>query len=232
MSTSKIDHKELQKRLKEDELQVYLQEFNENARHFYENHGRQTLFAIGAVAIALIAWNLWSMKLQNDHTAAQASFAAGMALAEQEQFEPALEQFNTLLQSQPDSEVAPYARVMRGHCLVEMGEYDRALQEFQQALPEAASEADAALIRLAIAQTHRSLGNPSAALNEIEALEQQADSDDFKQQLLYLKGACLEEMGDAEKAIETYSSIEDDSAWYGLAQERLEWLEAEPVGTI
>ncbi len=225
--SAKIDHKELQRRLKEDELQVFLQEFTANARNFYDTYGRQALFGVGAVLVAVIGWYLYSMKTEADFQTAQLTFATGVTLVQNEQYEPALEQFNSLLQSQPGASVTTYARLMRGHCFVEMEEYHRALQEYQQALASAKSNSDKELIRVSIVQVQRSLGDTAAALTEIKALEAQAKADDFKYYLAFLKGGCYEEQGDTEKAIAAYSSIDKDSVWNSFALERLDWLQAE-----
>lgn len=230
--SAKIDHKELQRRLKEDELQVFWQEFSGNARRFYEKSGRQMLFVIGAVLVAIIGWYLWSMKSAADFQAAQLTFATGVTLTQNEQYEPALEQFNSLLQNHPGASVTTYAHLMRGRCFVEMEDYERALQEYQQALSSAKSNADKELIRVAIVQTQRSLGESDAALKEIEALEAQTKANDFKYYLAYLKGGCYEELGQTDKAIEVYKSIDKDSIWNSFALERLDWLEAEPTAVI
>ncbi|MDP8245556.1 MAG: tetratricopeptide repeat protein [Candidatus Hinthialibacter antarcticus] len=230
--SAKIDHKELQRRLKEDELQVFWQQFIGNARRFYEKSGRQLLMGIGVVLVAIIGWYLWGMKASADFQAAQLTFATGVTLAQNEQYEPALEQFNSLLQSHPGASVTTYARLMRGRCFVELEDYDRALQEYQQALSSAKSNADKDLIRVAIVQAQRSLGNADAALKEIETLEANAKADDFTFYLAYLKGGCYEELDQTDKAIQAYQSISKDSVWNSFALERLDWLEAEATAPL
>ena len=230
--SAKIDHKELQRRLKEDELQVFWQEFTGNVRRFYNESGRQILIVIIVVLVAVVGWRLWSMKSAADFQAAQLTFATGVTLTQNQQYEPALEQFNSLLQKQPSASVATYAHLMRGHCFVKMEDYDRALTEYQQALSTAKSDADKELIRVSMAQTQRSLGKPAEALKEIEALEASASADEFKSYMAYLKGGCLEELGQADQAVEAYNSIPKDSVWKSFAMERLDWLEAKPVPPI
>lgn len=230
--SAKIDHKELQRRLKEDELQVFWQEFTGNARQFYNESGRQILIGISVVLVAVIGWYLWNMKSSADFQAAQLTFATGVTLTQNQQYEPALEQFNSILQKHPSASVATYAHLMRGHCFVKMKEYDHALTEYQQALSSAKSDAEKELIRVSMAQTQRSLGKPAEALKEIEALDTNASADEFKAYMEYLKGGCLEELGQDEKAVEAYNSIPKDSVWKNFAMERLDWLEAKPVPPI
>ncbi|MBI1390842.1 MAG: tetratricopeptide repeat protein [bacterium] len=232
MSASKLDHKELQRRLKEDDLQVHLQEFIENARTFFEQYGKNLMIGIAVVAVVAAAGFYYKVQSKADYELAQLTFANGMSLLNQDQYDQALEKFNSVLREHAGSQVAVQAHLMRGNCFYNMKRYDESLKEYQDALNAVKTPEEKNLIELAMIQAYRSLGQPENALKEVDALMASAKTDELKNQVLYLKGGCLEDLGRTDEAVQAYESIAQDSPWLNFALERLEWLKAQPVKAI
>ncbi len=231
MCPSKIDHKELQKRLKEDELTLYLREFIDNTRDFFEKYGKATTLTIALVVIISLGLYFWSMKSQNDFVESQILFGNATQLVQQDNHEIALQELNKLIDQYSGTEVTTFARILRAKCYFETGQYNMAVQDYQNALTQL-SGVDAIPVRIALVQTYRSMGNTQQALQELETLEAEADSPFLEAQILYLRGGCYEDLDNSEKALETYKSIPRDSSWRDLARQRIDWLEAEAVEPI
>lgn len=229
MSTSKIDHKELQKRLKEDELSVYMSEFMHNAKVFLDRYGRPLGMGIAIVAVAFIAAMLWRQKVEADYTAAQLHFGNAVAFINEDNHEQALQELGVLLNDYSGSELAPSAHLMRGNSYFELGQFDQARREYEKVLP-LLTGANKLAAQIALAQTLRSLGQPQEAMAVLDEIASAGElTGDMTDQLRYMRGGCYEDMDQPDKALETYREIEPGSGWYSLVRERIEWLEAEPA---
>ncbi len=231
MSASKIDHKELQRRLKEDELSLYLKEFLDTSRNFFERYGRIVTLSIALVAVVVLAVYFWNMQSENAFVQSQILFGNATQLVQQDSYEEALQELNSLLNQYSGSEVAPFAKILRAKCYVKTEQYEKALQDYQDALP-ALNPTDAIPVRIALAQVYRSLGQPEQALSILEELEAEAETESLRAEILYIKGGCYEDAENEEKALEMYKSIPKDSTWKDLATERIDWLEAQAVSAI
>ncbi len=228
---SKIDHKELQKRLKEDEVAVMFGELTSKIKHSYEQHGGMILMVIGVIALAYVAYYLYQQKSQSDFVAVQEQFAVANTLIQQENFEEAAQQFGVLLQDFPDADISPVARLLRADSLFQQGDYETALSEYQTALSKL-NGADAFLAQVGVIQSLRSLDQSSEALAIVQEQLPKAHSDELKNQLRYLEGACYEDLGQDENALEAYQGIDSTSSWFSQARQRIEWLEAEAAEPI
>ncbi|MBN2327533.1 MAG: tetratricopeptide repeat protein [Candidatus Omnitrophica bacterium] len=231
MSASKMDHKEFQRRLKEDELAHFLDEFRSAAVNLYENYGRQIVLGLSLIAVIMAAGYFWRVKSSNDFAYSQQLYSNAVAYSENDQHAEALTELNSLLDDYPNSQVAVLARVLRGDCYVKMGEFNNALNDYRQALPLLKTE-ESLMVRFAIVQSLRSLVQPDEALRELDVIEQQAKSPIVKEQVAYLRGCCYEDKGENAKAVEIFKTIPPESRWYNLAIEKINWLEAEPVPAI
>ncbi|MDX9752428.1 MAG: tetratricopeptide repeat protein [bacterium] len=231
MNAPKIDHKELQKRLKEDEFQVYMQEMFFRLRDLWQEHGRMVLASVLVVIVAVSAYFIWKKNSETNYLLSQVTFASASALIQQDKASEALVQLDSFLDKYPNSPLAIPARVLRGNAYAKIGEYELAKQNFEAVLP-LLTGVDKLLAQIAIAQACRSLQQPQEALNLLAAMEPGLTSDDMKSQIEFIKGGCYEDLGQKEQAIETYQRVSKDSSWFSLAQERVEWINAPVVPAI
>lgn len=231
MTEYKIDHNDLQHRLKEDELLHFVQEMRDNFKIFYETHGRQFVLAVAIIGVVVVAAYFWQLKSFNDAQAAQLSYSNALVFVQSEEYDKALTELNSLLEKYSGSRVAAMAYILRGDCFKKTGEFNRALQDYKTAISKLSVE-DAIVARFAMTQTLRSLSQTDEALQELDRIEKQAKSPIMKEQVLYFRGGCYEDKNDVAKAIESYKAIPPKSRWYSLAVERIAWLEAQPAAAI
>ncbi len=229
--SSKIDHKQLQKRLKEDELSVYLKEITDTTKSIYAKYGRQILLGVVLIVLLLTAGYVWKAQTKNAYNQSQILLGNSTNLASQNNEQEAISELNELIDHYPNKPLTPVALMLRGDLYHQTGNYELALEDYKAALPKL-DENDAALARLAMVQTYRSLGQYDQALNELQSLEENAKTDAMNNQIHYVKGGIYEDMGDEEKALESYRAIPEDSEWYNQAYERIQWIEAQPAGAI
>jgi len=229
--SSKIDHKELQKRLKEDEVQVYLQEFKQNAQNFFEENGKQLLITV--IIIAAVVIGVYFYQAQNEASFQERQLLLGNAVGhmQQEQYEQALTQINQLLENHPNSSIAPSAYIIQGEALIQTGQEDQALQAYQQAMDGLKDKGEIAA-RIGVIQSLRELGQTDAAIEHINEMMPVVKTAQLKNQLLFLKAGCYEDKNQPEQALETYREIPNDSSWYTMAVNRIQWLEAKPAEPI
>jgi len=231
MSATKYDHKELQRRLKEDELGLFFEELTENTKRFFADYGRLLGYALALALVIALAGYLWMMKKRSDFTESQILLGNATLYIQQDKFQDALNPLGKIVSEYAGTAIAPFAYVLRGDCYFQTKQFDLALKDYQAALPKL-NPNDAIPVRIAMIQTLRSLGNADPALREIEQMESSVKTPTLKEHLLFLKGGCYEDKNDAAKALEAYKAIPKDSRWRGLALERIEWIETQPVPAV
>ncbi|MFB3788157.1 MAG: tetratricopeptide repeat protein [bacterium] len=231
MTPSKLDHKDLQRRLKEDELSLFVEESRERILYIWNTYGRQIGLAAALVIVVVAAVYFWRIRTANEYESAQLLYGNATAWIGQNKTSEALKELDTLLKDYPSAEVATLGYVLRADQRARAGDYTNALNDYLAALPRLPKE-EALPVRIALIQTYRSLGKTDEAQRELESLEKEAKSLSMKYQLTYLKGGIYEDKNDPAKALECYKSIPTDSEWYSLALDRVRWLEAEAVGAI
>lgn len=229
--SSKIDHKEMQKRLKEDEVAMMVGELSQKTRTIFQQYGKMILLVIGVIVVGFVAYQLWQKKSDTDFIAVQNQFAAANSLMMQENFDGAIQQLDALLNDFPGSELSPVAHLLRADSHYKKEEYEKALSDYQAALP-GLEGSDAVLAQTGLIQSFRSLNRPEEALTAAQNALNAAQSDELKNQLRYLVASCYEDKGDHAKALEVFYSIDTDSSWFSQARQHIEWLEAEAVSSI
>ncbi len=227
----KVDHKDLQRRLKEDEVAVFLQEFIANAKDFYENYGRLIGVGIIAIALAAAAAYLWQQKNATDFNESQILFSTATANIENEDYAEAVKNLDLVIQNYSGTPLATSAKLLRGDCYFHLEQYQMSENDYLDIIP-ALSKADALPVRIALVQTYRSQDKFDAAIQELETLEQSLSTTIAKEQIVFLQAKCYEDKNDSAKALERYKSIPSTSNFYRIAGERIAWLEAEPAGAI
>jgi len=231
MSASKIDHKELKRRLKEDELAHFFWGMRDNLNRIFQSNGRQVTLAIGLVVVIAMAFYFWRVKSNSDFLTSQQYYSNAVAFIQKDQYPEALNELNALLKDYSGSKVAMMARVLRGDCFAKNGDYEMALSDYKAALSKLPA-VDSLVVRFAVIQTLRSLERTGEALAELDALEKQVQSSITKEQITYLRGCCFEDKSEIDKALEAFKSIPPKSNWYFLAVEKIAWLEAKPAEAI
>ncbi len=231
MSASKMDHKELQRRLKEDEVAVFITEVKDKVKMLYSDYGRQSLLAICLIAVVLFASHFWKAKRMNDFEASQRLYSNAVAFVQQSQYHDALNDLGTLLDDYSGSKIAVMAKVMRGNCYSQIGEYDLALADYQAVVSKLAPE-EASMVRLSMVQTLRSLDKPDDALQELAIVEKQVKSPSMKEQIIYLRGCCYEDKNDVDQALIAFKAIPPESKLNSLASDKISILEAPTVEPI
>lgn len=229
--SSKIDHKELQKRLKEDEVAVMIGELSKKTRSVFQQYGSSILMGIAVIVIAYVAYQLWERKTNFDNIAVQEQFAVANTLMQQENYENAAQQFGKLLTDFPNSELSPVAHLLRADSYYKQEDYENALNDYQAALG-GLSNADKILAQCGIIQTYRSLNRPDDALSVVQNVLNEVSSDELKNQLYYLQGSSYMDKGDNANALESFNNIDSESSWFSQARLHIEWLQAEPVSAI
>lgn len=229
--SSKIDHKELQKRLKEDEVAVMIGELSKNTRSIVQQFGSLILMGLAVIIIAYVAYQMWQRKNDSDFVAVQEQFAVANTLMQQENYETAVQQYGKLLTDFPNSELSPIAHLLRADGYFKQEDYQNALSDYQAALG-GLTGSDIALAQNGIIQSYRSLNQPAEALAVVQDALKNAKSDELRNQYLYLQGACYMDSGDNAKALESFSNIDSDSSWFSQARQHIEWLQAEAVSAI
>jgi predicted negative regulator of RcsB-dependent stress response len=231
MSSSKIDHKELEKRLKEDELEVFLSEFKKTSLSLYERYGTQTFMAIAALAVAFLLYNFWNGQSEKSYQEAQLQYANASILIDDKKYDEALSPLNSLIEQFSSMPIATLGRVLRANCYIKSGQIDKAIEDYRYAIPKLA-EIDSIPVRFSLVQSLRSAGKPDEALQELDGLDGIVQSDSLKEQISFLRAACHEDKGNVDEALKLYESIKPESSWYSMAGERMEWIQSQSVKPI
>ena len=237
MNAPKIDHRELQSRLKNDELVMYTQEFMYRAKELWAEYGKSILASIGIVIVVSVVFFLWNAKAANDFKESQLMFSNIASLIQQDKNDEALTMLDNFFDRFSSTALAAPARILQGSAKAKKGQYEMALQDFQSAL-SGVSGAEKASLQVSIAQTNRSLGKPDQALQILDSIEPSLSAskikmvEDMKNMVAYMKAGCLEDLGQNDKALEAYKKIGSKSPWYSLAEERIDWLEAPSVKPV
>lgn len=231
MPTSKIDHKELQKRLKEDELSLYFEEWTQWIRFVFNTYGKSLLFGIAIILLLAIAVYLWVMKNRTDHNSAQLYFGNASAFMQDDNYEQALQDLGKLLSDYPRSELTASAHILHGVCLFKTDQFEKAKSELETVLPQLQGD-DTLFVKITLVQIERSLNHTDQALALLDSIASSQITDALKDQIHYLKGGCYEDQQENEKALAEYHAIDSKSSWYPLVREKIEWLEAPLVAPI
>ena len=231
MNAPKIDHKELQNRLKNDELVMYTQEFLYRAKELWAEYGRTILASAGVLVVLSAVFYLWNTKTANEFKESQLLFSNIASLVQQDKSDEALTMLDTFFDKYAGKALAAPARILRGSALSKKGQYDLALQDYQTAMASV-SEAEKASLQIGIAQVYRSMGKPDQALQTLALVESGKLTNEMKNMVAYMKAGCLEDSGQNDKALEAYKKIDSKSPWFSLSEERVEWLEAPAVKPI
>ncbi|HOJ61225.1 MAG TPA: hypothetical protein PK878_13150, partial [bacterium] len=121
MTPSKMDHKDLQRRLKEDELSLFLEESREKLEYLWTTYGRKIGLAAAFVAVAVAAMYFWRVRSAADYESAQLLYGNATAWIEQNQYDLALQELDKLLKEHPRSPVAALGYVLRRDLRARMG---------------------------------------------------------------------------------------------------------------
>jgi tetratricopeptide (TPR) repeat protein len=231
MNAPKMDHKELQQRLKEDEVAVFTHDAVVKLKSIWADYGTNIVLGVVIVVLLFIAQSMWKTGNARKFAESQIVFGNATTVLQQGDTEFAITQLDSFLDKYGGSDLAVSAKILRASAYAKNGNYDLALKDFQS-VSGVVEGVDRVTVLTGIAQTYRSMGNADEAIKEIEKLESVVQTDEMKQQALFIKAGCYQDLGQNDKALELFKSIDSESPWYTLAQDRIDWLEGAVVPPI
>ena len=231
MPERRIHRKELRKKLKQDEVAVFLGGLRESVAHYLERYGRLTLWSVIGVVLVVGFVTLWRWKQTADFTTAQQIYAAAtdQITYPRQDFTAAEITLTELIERFGDQECAPAALVLRAFSRHKQKDYAGALSDYQAALDRVTHEPTKQSLRISIAQCHRSLGQTDDAIEALESLREDVSSGAVWDEITYLLARCKEDLNQPDEALALYYEISDGSDYKKLVRERISWLEAEAV---
>ncbi len=232
MPERRIHRKELRKKLKEDEVAVFMRETRESLGGFLERYGRLTFWSVLAVVLIAGIVTLWRWKYLADFRAAQELYGAAAMQLSNKDYRTAEDTLSELIQRFPNQDCVPAAYALRAFCLHRQKDYAGALADYQSALAETSDQATRYSLRISIAQCYRSLGQTEKAVAELEALREEVPEGGIRDEVTYLLARCKEDLDRPEEALALYNEISDDSDYKRIARDRISWLETRPVAPL
>lgn len=241
--TGKLSKRALNKRLHEDDLQVFLSTIQSQTSDLWNQHGKSVSLGIIIVVSVLAIWGLFRMNQVSNLAEQQTLLASALSKISEVQQNASSGSFSTeglaaanadldtLIQNHGSSNAATAARVLRGYCAIQTGDGQTAVRMFQEAINKTSDPALQALFRIALARAQATATeDPSTAISELTELrEQLSESNTMHQFATYLLGQLEEATGNDSKALELYKSLPADSTWRIMADRNIQWLEAQPL---
>lgn len=144
-----------------------------------------------------------------------------------------------LIRVHSGSRAARYGRVLKGDVAVEMASASEAEREtrlrealdmYESAIRQVKAREEQQRIRLSIAKVYESLGDFEKAVETYRMNLQPGPASVWADTTRFFLGCALEKTGHVQEAIETLKTIDEDSAWYVEAKQRLDWIQA-PVAS-
>ena len=239
MASRRITRKEM----KRDEFVSAMGKFT----LWLEEHVKETLFLAGA-AVAVVIGSIFLVQYLNQREAkasvlldrglemlhapvkgdGSAPSPGGLSYAsEQEKFQAAIAQMDSLIQSYPRSRSGRFALYYKGLALDAMGRSQDALKTLSEFLEASPDNYAAPMAQAAMARMLQSTGQSQKALEILERLSKQTSGAYPAQAALMEMGRCLESMGkkdDARKVYERLTKEFPDSDYSREAQERMKAL--------
>jgi tetratricopeptide (TPR) repeat protein len=231
MPEHKIHRKELKKKLKEDEVAVFVTDVRESVSQYVGRYGRLTFWSVLAVVLVVSFVMLWRWKRIADLTNAQEIYTAAISQITypHQDFAAAQNTLTELIERFSNQECLPAALALRGYCRHKTQDYAGALSDYQAALNRVADQPTKHSLRVSIAQCHRSLGQTDQAVEELESLRAESPAGVMRDQITYLVAQCKEDLNQPDQALALYNEISDGSMYKIMARERIAWLEAQPI---
>lgn len=232
MPERRIHRKELRKKLKEDEVAVFVGELRQSIGRYWSHYGRLTFWSLLAVVLLTGVMTLWSWTQSANFATAQYIFSQAMNQLNNADYTAAESSFTELIERFGNQECVPAALSMRAFCRHKLKDYNGALADYQAALERSTDDNAKRLYHISIAQCYRSLGQPEDAAKQLESLREEVSGGAMRDQITYLLARCKEDLNQPDQALTLYKEISDGSQFKRLVRERISWLETEPVPPI
>jgi predicted negative regulator of RcsB-dependent stress response len=206
-------------------------------KHFWEKSGNAVTIALLVIVAGYVGFRLYSSsKQKHDESAlmyfelAQQDYQASSSATEEEKkkkkLDDALNSLNVLGAEYEDTKAAVMGEILRANILMSQGEVGSA-KEIYEALAAKEKEGDLyVLARLGIAQCLAvDESGLSAAIEEYRGLRKEFPQSPLIGQIDFELAGALDTAGQEAEALEIYKTFGDDSPWYNLVQDRIEYLE-------
>ncbi|MFH1737646.1 MAG: tetratricopeptide repeat protein [bacterium] len=232
MPEHRIHRKELKKKLKEDEVGVFLSELRDSMSGYMEKYGRLTLWSVVGVGLVVVVAFLWRWNQATAFAGAQETYSAAALQINREDYVAAQSTLTEMIERFGSQKCIPAAYVLRAYCHHKQEDYSAALADYRTALEKLTDQATTHSIRKAIAQCHRSLGQTSEAVTELESLRSEVQTGEMRNEITYLLAQCKEDLNQPDQALTLYQELTDGSQYKNMARQRISWLETQPVEAI
>jgi len=232
MRQGRIHRKELQKKLKEDEVAVFFSDMRDSISEYMEKYGRLTFWAVIVVVLIVGLVTLFRWKQRDNFIRAQETYTAATAQIGGDDYIAAQSTLSELIDQFGGGEMSTAAYALRGYANHHQRDYTAALNDYQTALSQTNDKPTQHALRIAIAQCYRSMGQPEEAVREIEDVLSAVESQSFKDQATFLLAQCKEDLNQPEQALALYKQISEDSTYRMMARQRIVWLESKPASAI
>ncbi len=232
MRPGRIHRKELQKKLKEDEVAVFFSDIRDSFSEYMEKYGRLTFWGVVVVVLVVGLVTLFQWKQHDDFVRAQETYTAATAQIADSDYVAAESTLTELIEQFGGQEMTAAAYALRGYANHQQRNYAAALNDYQTAIDRIDDPATRYTLRIAVAQCYRSMEQPQDAVAELESLRSEVDVPAMKDEINFLLAQCKEDLNQPQQALALYQEISKESTYRMMARERISWLETEPVSAI
>ncbi len=206
-------------------------------KNFWAGWGNAVTIGLLIVIAGYVGFRLYSSsKQKHDETAlgyyelAQQDYKAGVAATDaaekNKKIEDALNSLNVLESEYGDTKASAMGAILRANVYMSRGDF-AAAKEIYEALAAKDKTGDLhVLARLGIAQCLATdQDGLSAAIEEYENLRKEYPNSPLMAQIDFELANALDTAGRDAEALRIYKTFKDDSPWYKLVQDRIEYLD-------
>lgn len=222
----KISHKEVRRRMKMDEMA--------EAEHWlvslWQNHGQKITWGLVGVAVLVVAFYLYMDWRHKSRFQALSLYQEALRSAGLEKYDDALPLVEQLIGQSAASPTRGPALMLKGDLLYAKQDWQGALSCYEQVLNLGSTEL-AVTALLDIGRCQENLAQTEQAEATYRKLLKEYPDAPIAEETTFLLAQLLERQGKVEEAKLLYRQIPEKSAWYSLAKERADWLDA-PVVSV
>ena len=147
-------------------------------------------------------------------------------------YQQAITEFQRLIQEHPRTTQAAYARYFMGNAQAALGRHDDAIAAYREFLSRPAAEELVPLVTQRLAYVFWAKGNPEEALGQFERIVAVPDAAN-RDQAYFEMGQIFEQLGQKDRALETYNKLAIEyasSPWASEAAAKIVALGGTPPG--
>ena len=204
-----------------------------------ENKQKIIKYVIAVLCVAFVfgGWRFYSYKMNkkaaNVYHEALGSYHMEMARAntdKSEKYEQVLDKFIEVTEKYPRTSIASRAFLYSGHIYYQLGEFDKSIESYKNFLEKASSDDPLRILGFdGSGYAYEAKGDYSNALKYYKKLAEERKGPLVETGHLNI-GRCYEELGETDKAVETYQqllALYPGSEYSTLVEERIKALKRE-----